>query len=106
MKVQTGDTVKVMLGKDNGKTGKVLRVYSKLGQVLVEGVNLSKRHVRRMGQHEGGILDIAKPVNASNVMVVCPECKKTTRVGYKVENDKKMRVCKHCGKALAVKETK
>ncbi len=106
MKVQTGDTVKIMLGKDNGKTGKVLRVLTKAGKVLVEGVNLSKRHVRKMAQTEGGILDIAKPVNASNVMVICPECKKPTRIGYKVENGEKVRVCKKCGKQMIKKGEK
>lgn len=100
MKILKDDTVQIMLGKDRGKTGKVLQVLPKDDRVVVEGVNTYKRHVRRMGQNEGGIVDLVKPVSLSNVMVVCPNCKKTTRVGFKVEGSEKLRVCKRCGEVL------
>ncbi|KKS13045.1 50S ribosomal protein L24 [Candidatus Daviesbacteria bacterium RIFOXYD1_FULL_41_10] len=67
MKIKKGDTVKILLGKDRGKTGKVLRVLAKKGKVLVEGVNAYKRHVRKMKGMEGGIIEINKPIDISNV---------------------------------------
>lgn len=104
MKIQKGDNVQIMLGKDNGKTGQVIKVFTKASKVLVEGVNTYKRHIKRMGQNEGGIFEISKPVPASNVMLVCPNCKKPTRVGFSIEKDQKVRICKKCGKAI--KESK
>lgn len=100
MKIQKDDTVQIQLGKDAGKTGKVARVFSKEDKVLVDGLNLYKRHVRKTGQTEGGIINIAKPVNISNVALVCPACKKATRIGFKVEGGVKVRVCKKCGEVV------
>lgn len=99
-KIQKNDTVQILLGKDRGKSGKVDRVVTKEGKVFVEGINVFKRHVRRQGQLEGGVLDIRKPVNISNVAIVCQNCKKITRVGFKQEGDTKLRVCRKCGKEI------
>ncbi len=99
-KIKTDDTVQILLGKDNGKTGKVQRVMPKKGKVVVEGINIFKRHVRKMGQMEGGIIDIQKPVNISNVALVCPNCKKPTRVGFLEKGGEKVRVCKKCNKEI------
>lgn len=96
MKIKTGDIVQVLLGKDRGKSGKVLRVWTKETKVLIEGINVYKRHVKKTGQHEGGILDLPKPINLSNVALICPSCKKTTRVGVKIEANNKVRICKKC----------
>ncbi len=100
LKVRKGDNVQITLGKDNGKTGTVERVMSKTEQVLVAGVNQYKRHVKSYQGMEGGVITISKPVNVSNVAVVCPSCKKPTRVGFKVEGDAKVRVCRKCGKYI------
>ncbi len=100
MKIKKSDTVKILTGKDAGKTGQVVRVFSKDNKVLVEGVNLYKRHIRRTGQNEGGILDLPKPLPVSNVALVCPNCKKETRVGYKIEGQEKYRVCKKCKEVI------
>lgn len=99
-KIKKGDSVKVMLGKDGGKTGPVERVYLKKGKILVAGVNMFKRHVRKQGDLEGGIIEIAKPLNISNVMLICPSCKKPTRVGFKVAGKEKTRICKKCKKEI------
>lgn len=99
-KLKRDDEVKVMLGKDSGKTGKIIKIDRKTGKALVEGVNMVKRHVRSMRGVEGGIVDIAKPVNLSNLQIVCSKCKKITRIGYKIESDKKIRVCRKCGEAI------
>lgn len=67
MKVKTGDTVRILAGKDKGKTGKVLRVFTKKNQVLVEGVNKYKRHVKKQSDRPGGVVEIERPLHASNV---------------------------------------
>lgn len=100
MKIKKDDTVQIVLGKDRGKSGKILRVSPKKDKVLVEGINLYKRHVRKAGGHEGGIMEIAKPLDVSNVALLCPHCKKPTRVGFKVEGDVKIRVCKKCKEVI------
>jgi len=102
-KIHKDDNVQVLVGKDRGKTGKVLRVFGKEDKVLVEGVNMFKRHIRKMGQTEGGIIDVSKPVNISNIGLVCPACKKVSRAGFKVENGKKSRICIKCKEVLNAK---
>ncbi|OUN20195.1 50S ribosomal protein L24 [Pseudoflavonifractor sp. An85] len=98
MNVKKNDTVVVLSGKDKGKQGKVLSVNPEAGKVIVEGVNVATRHQkpRRQGE-EGGIVKKETPIYACKVMTVCPKCGKATRVAHKIEGDKKVRVCKHCG---------
>ncbi len=106
MKVKKNDTVMVIAGKDKGETGKVLRSIPDANKVVVDGVNVQKKHRKaRSAQETSGIVNQAGPIDASNVMVVCPSCGKPTRVGYIFEGDKKLRVCKHadCRKPLDVK---
>ncbi len=98
MKLRTGDTVRVIAGKDAGKESRIARVLPKRGKVIVEGVNTAKRHQRPTGQTmQGGIIDKDMPIDVSNVMLVCPECG-PTRIGYRFESDgQKTRVCRRCG---------
>ncbi len=101
MKIHTKDTVKVIYGKDIGKTGKVERVDRDRGRVVVSGVAESKKHVPpSQKSQEGGIISFNRPIDVSNVMLVCPSCNKPTRVGYKIKDGKKFRVCKKCGKEI------
>lgn len=101
MKIKTGDQVIVLSGKDKGKTGKVLRADPKGQKVIVEGVNVATKHQRPRKQgEEGGIIKVETPIYASKLQVVCPKCGKATRVGHKIENGKKSRVCKKCGANL------
>lgn len=100
MKIRKGDKVKVLLGKDRGKEGKVEYVLSKKEKVFVSGVNLYKRHVKKSGSSAGGIIDIPKSLNISNVVLICPNCNKTTRVGYRVLGKEKVRICKKCKKEI------
>lgn len=97
MKIKKGDQVKSIAGKDNGKSGKVLHVFSGEKKVTVEGLNIVKKHTkpRREGE-KGQRVEIPGKVNISNVMLVCPKCGKETRVGYKVTATGKLRVCKKC----------
>ncbi len=101
MKVKLQDTVKVITGKDNGKEGKVIKTLSKQGKVVVEKVNIKTKHIKKTEQRPGERIQFEAPIEVSNVMVVCPNCKKLTRVGYKkLEGGKKDRICKKCSETL------
>ena len=98
MKIKKDDKVVVLAGKDKGKQGKVLVADPKGGKVVVEGVNVATKHQKPQGQNrEGGIIKIETPIYVSKVQLVCPKCGKGTRVGYKLADGKKVRVCKKCG---------
>ncbi|HUQ85609.1 MAG TPA: 50S ribosomal protein L24 [Candidatus Limnocylindrales bacterium] len=101
MKLIKGDIVKVVAGKDSGKTGKIERTDSKKGRVLVEGVNQYKRHIKaKMAGQKSEIITITKSLPVSNVALLCPKCKKQTRIGYKVLKEGKSRICKKCNKEI------
>ena len=101
MSVKKGDTVVVLSGKDKGKQGKVLGTVPSEDKVVVEGINMVTCHVKPRKQGEtGGIVQREAALYASKVQVVCPKCKKGTRVAHKIENGRKSRVCKHCGAEL------
>ncbi len=110
MTIKTGDNVVVIAGKDKGKSGKVSKVYAEQNRVLVENVNVVTKHQKpRSQQDKGGIIKKSAPIDASNVLVVCPVCKKATRVAHGEVDGKKVRVCKKCGASLDkdfVKQTK
>lgn len=108
MKVKKNDNVLVLTGKDAGKTGKVLVALPKTNKVVVDGVNLQKKHKKaRSAQDVSAIETQNGAIDVSNVMVICPKCGKATRVAHKVEGDKKVRICKKCGEILDVsKEAK
>ena len=101
MKIKKGDNVEVLSGNDKGKKGEVLEVLSKEGKVVVKGVNVRKKHVKAKRQgDESGIIPVECAIPVSKVNVVCPKCGKTTKVGYGMEKDKKIRICKKCGAKL------
>ncbi|MEX0877324.1 MAG: 50S ribosomal protein L24 [Candidatus Spechtbacterales bacterium] len=101
MKIKTGDKVLILHGKNRGKTGKVLSAIPQKGTLVVEGVNIQKQHVRPKKQGEKGqVIEKPGPVDVSNVKLVCTNCNKAARVGYKVEGGTKYRVCKKCNNAI------
>ena len=101
MNIKKNDTVIVLSGKDKGVKGKVLTAMPKENKVIVEKVNVATCHTKPRRQGEtGGIVKREAAIYASKVQVVCPKCKKGTRVAFKIENGKKSRICKHCGAAL------
>lgn len=101
MKIKTNDNVLVTTGKDKGKTGSVLRVDSGKGQIVVEKVNIRTKHIKKTANSQGQRIKLEAPISVSNVMLVCPQCSKSTRVGYQVpEKGKKVRVCKKCKAAV------
>lgn len=101
MFVKTGDKVKILTGKDKGKEGTILAAMPKKNKVLVEGLNIMKKHTRPTGMgQEGGIVEKEAPIHVSNVQLIDPKTNESTRVGYKVENGKKVRYAKKSGEAL------
>ncbi|MFH1775246.1 MAG: 50S ribosomal protein L24 [Chloroflexota bacterium] len=98
MKIRKNDTVLVIAGKDKGKKGKVRFAYPKDNRIMVEGVNFIKKHLRAAGEvKQAGIIDREAPIPASNVMLVCSQCNKPSRVGFKVLSDgRRARVCRSC----------
>jgi large subunit ribosomal protein L24 len=106
VKLHKGDRVRVLQGKDRGKEGDIMRVLPKENRVIVDGVNVAKRHQRATrATMQGGIIDKDMPINASAVAIVCPN-DGPTRIGYRVDDQgRKTRVCKKCGTELPVKES-
>jgi large subunit ribosomal protein L24 len=100
--IKKNDTVKVIAGKDKGKSGKVLRLIPKKDRVIVEKVNMVKRHMKPSQQaRQGGILEKESPIHISNLMLICSKCTDPTRVGYKVLDDnRKVRYCKKCEEVI------
>lgn len=109
MKIKKGDKVKIIAGKDNGKTGKVLQIFPSHKKASVEGLNILIKHMRPRKQGEKGQrVEFPAPMSLSNMMIICPKCSKTTRVGYKEsvsgeagkEKKKKFRICKKCNQII------
>ncbi len=102
--VRKGDTVQVIAGNDQGARGRVLRAYPKIRHIVVESVNIRKKHQTPRqssgGQTQAGIIQFEAPIDVSNVMLVCPKCDKPTRVGIRRENGVRTRVCKKCGEDI------
>lgn len=101
MKFKKNDTVKVMIGKDKGRTGKIEKIFPKTAEAVVSGINMFKKHMKRRDEkNPGGITDITRPIAVSKIAIVCPNCSKTTRIGYIVSKNDKVRVCRKCGKKI------
>lgn len=101
MKIKKDDNVLIISGKDRGRTAKVLQSLPKQGRVVLEGMNIRKKHRRpRREGEKGQVVEIPGPIDVSNVKLLCPKCGKPTRVGYKREAEKKYRVCRKCGKEI------
>jgi len=97
MKIKKGDSVKILKGKDAGKIGKIIKSLPKENKVVVEGLNLVKKHIRPKKQGEKGqVVEIPRPINISNTMLICPLCGKPTRINIIRENDSRKRKCKKC----------
>lgn len=100
--VKKNDTVKVLSGKEKGKSGKILKAYPAKGRVIIEHLHMIKKHTKRQSQGQGGgIIEREGTVHVSNVMLVCPSCKQATRIGKKIlEDGSKVRTCKKCGEVV------
>jgi large subunit ribosomal protein L24 len=97
MKLKKGDNVLITAGKDKGKTGKIERVFSQEAKVLIPNINTYKKHRKPQGEGKPGeILTLSRPLPVGNVALVCTKCKQPTRVGFRFDKDKKIRVCRKC----------
>ncbi len=97
MKLKKGDKVKVTAGKDRGKEGVIEKAWQKENKVTILGINLYKRHIKAQAEgQKGEIKELPRPLAISNVALICPKCKKETKVGYKLVKDGKVRICRKC----------
>ncbi len=105
LKLKVGDKVKILAGKDKNREGSIEKILAKDGKVIVPGVNIYKKHVKGMpGGQKGGIYDHVRPLLIAKVSLICPKCKKPTRVGFKLVGADKKRVCAKCGREIDTKE--
>ena len=101
MRLKKGDQVLIISGKDRGKKGKVLQAFPKESRILVEGVNLRKKHQKpKKTGEKGQIISMPGSVDISNVKLICPKCGKSIRIGYKILNNRKVRICKKCNQEI------
>ncbi len=101
MKVKKGDNILIISGKDKGRTGKIIKALPKESKILVEGINLKKKHVRPKREGEKGqVVEIPAALDVSNVQIICPKCGKITRIGYKIDKNIKKRICKKCNQEI------
>jgi large subunit ribosomal protein L24 len=104
MRIKNGDTVLIISGKDKNKSGKVVEVFPKENKLMVENLNIVKKHVRpKKSGEKGQRVEVSRAMDASSVKLICPKCKKPTRIGYRLISqgrDKKVRTCKKCGQEI------
>ena len=101
MKIHKGDTVLIISGKNKGRKGKVIEALPKEARIIIENINLRKKHIRpKKSGEKGQIVELPGPLSVSDVKIVCPRCGKAARVGYKLEGKKKFRICKKCNQEI------
>lgn len=103
IKFKKGDIVKITSGKDKGREGKIESIFPKVSKALIPGINMYKKHVKGYGEQKGGIYDLPRPMVFSKFALICPKCKKNTRVGFKFVDNQKVRICKKCKKEIDTK---
>jgi large subunit ribosomal protein L24 len=103
LKFKIGDTVKITAGKDTGREGKIEKMIPGELKAIIPGVNIYKKHVKGFGNVKGGVYDIPRPLGFGKFALVCPKCKKITRVGFKFAGEEKVRICRKCRKEIDTK---
>ncbi len=97
MNIKKRDKVKIMSGKDKGRSGVVEKVYLKSKKIVIPGINIYKKHIKKNEQMpQGGVVEVPRAIEVANVMLICPKCGKTARVGYEISKGNKFRICKRC----------
>jgi large subunit ribosomal protein L24 len=100
-RIRKNDTVQVLAGKDKGKRGAIVKILPDKDTVIVSGVNIVKKAMKKRSQQDqGGIAEVEAPLNISNVAIVCKKCGRPVKIGYKIDGEKKVRVCRKCGEIL------
>jgi large subunit ribosomal protein L24 len=103
LKFKVGDSIKIRSGKDKGRDGKIEKIFPKSQRALVPGLNIYKKHVKGRPGQKGGIFDIPRPIGLSKLALICPKCKKIARVGIKIADKEKVRICKKCKREIDTK---
>jgi len=103
LKFKVKDKVKIILGRDKGREGEIESISHKEMSALVPGLNIYKKHVKGRPGQKGGIYEVPRPMLLSKLAVVCPKCKKPTKIGFKIVGNEKVRVCKKCKKEIDTK---
>lgn len=103
IKFKIGDTIKVTLGKDKGREGKIEKILVEERSAIVPAVNIYKKHVKAVEGRKGGIYEIPRPISFAKIALICPKCKKATRIGFRLAGDQKVRVCRKCKKEVDTK---
>ncbi|MBI3443536.1 50S ribosomal protein L24 [Candidatus Woesebacteria bacterium] len=105
-KFKIGDTVKITRGKDKGREGTIEKIFPSGQKVLLPGINIYKKHLKKVTSRDGkgGIFDIPRPLSFASVTLICPNCKKATRVEFRIMGREKLRVCKKCKKGIDIKK--
>jgi large subunit ribosomal protein L24 len=97
MKIRKGDKVKIIVGKDKNREGKVEKIYPKQNKILVLGVNIYRKHIKKSEKiPQGGVVELPRPIDVAKVMLICSKCGKVTKVGFVIKKNKKQRICKRC----------
>jgi len=102
-KLKVKDKVKILTGKDKNREGEIEKIFAKKGLMVIPGINMYKKHVKGYQGQKGGIYDIPRPMPFSKVALICPKCKKATRVGIRIVDNDKVRICRKCGKEIDTK---
>lgn len=100
LKFKIGDSVKVTTGKDKNREGKIEKIFPRDRSALIPGVNIYKKHVKGVSGQKGGIYDVPRALSFSKIILICPKCKKATRVGFRVLTKEKVRICNKCNKEI------
>ncbi|KKQ41758.1 MAG: 50S ribosomal protein L24 [Microgenomates group bacterium GW2011_GWC1_37_8] len=104
IKFKVGDKVKVESGKDKSRDGEIERIFPKIGLALIPGINIYKKHVKGRSGQKGGIYEIPRPLAFAKIALICPKCSKVTRIGFKVVENEKRRICKKCKREIDTKK--
>lgn len=103
IKFKVGDKVKITAGKDKGREGQIERIFFKENLAVIPNMNIYKKHVKGVPGQKGGIYEVPRPLAFSKIALVCPKCKKITRVGFKTVGNEKLRICRKCGREIDTK---
>lgn len=101
MIIKKGDLVAILAGRDKGKSGTIEKAFSATGKIIIQGININKKHLKKTNSNPtSGIIDKILPIDSSNVGIICPQCKKITRIGKKITNHEKIRICLKCNEVI------
>lgn len=105
-KFKLNDTVKITIGKDKNQTGKITKILFKENKVVVEGKNTYKKHIKAQGNQKGEVVTLERPLSVAKIALICPKCKKQTRIGFDGDSKNKVRICRKCKQIIKIEDKK